>query len=212
MDILTHPKVRITIPGGHRGFVDLPSTADTDLPVPDGCLLMMDSYDDSEEPYCMLKKEANEEVEVEGSHVSVISHIGTDPVVLSFHKVWSVEDDPELVKFREKRLGDERRAYENQFVRGAKFRIVKAGANISGMVPIAPYTQQGFREELAVGTILQCAGSSMTFGDGVPAIKWLREDGKYICNDAVFSHVQGGMWSGQYPAPGWMELVAEVPQ
>lgn len=103
----------------------------------------------------------------------------------------------------------ERLAYCNQFVRGKKFRVIKAGGYISGMKPVAPYVQQGYREQLEVGTVLMCAGESMTFGDGVPAIKWLREDGKPICNDAIFSHVVGGMWAGQVPEPGWMELVTE---
>jgi hypothetical protein len=165
-----------------------------------------------DELYCLIHKRDNTEVDADGACAWVVSHTGGEPMMMAFYRTWVVADDLTLKQEQDKRDGDARRAYENQFVRGAKFRIVKAGANISGMVPIAPYTQQGFREGLAVGTVLQCAGSSMTSGDGIPAIKWLREDGKSICNDAVFSHVQGGMWSGQYPAPGWMELIpVEVP-
>lgn len=113
------------------------------------------------------------------------------------------------VKAAEEAKRAERLAYRKQFVRGKKFRVIAEGSYIHGMVPIAPYCQQGFSEPLAVGTILTCAGESMTYGDGVPAIKWLREDGKPICNDAIFSNVVGGMWGGQVPEPGWMEPVTE---
>ena len=98
-------------------------------------------------------------------------------------------------------------AYRDLFIKGAKFRVIKKGAYISGMKPIAPYASQGHHEHLDVGRILTCAGSSMTHGDGVSAVKWLDADGNWICNDALFSHVIGGMWGGQIPEPGWLELV-----
>ena len=96
-------------------------------------------------------------------------------------------------------------SHRDQFVRGAQFKVIKPGAWISGTRPIAPYTRQGHREILDVGRVLTCAGSSMTAGDGVPAVKWLDEKGRYICDDAIFSHVIGGMWGGQLPEPGWLE-------
>ena len=57
------------------------------------------------------------------------------------------------------------------------------------------------------GDILTCAGSSMTFGDGVPALKWTDENGDWIANDCTFTPVQGGMWSGQIPEDGYLEEV-----
>jgi hypothetical protein len=93
------------------------------------------------------------------------------------------------------------------FRAGRKFRVIKAGASIDGMVPIAPYCQQGFRKPLPVGTILTCRGSGMTFGDGVPAVKWADEHDQWICNDAVFEPTKGGMWGGQLPADGYVEPV-----
>ncbi len=99
--------------------------------------------------------------------------------------------------------------YRQQFVRGAKFRVIKAGANISGMKPHGPNCQVGYREILEVGRIIVCSGDSMTYGDGVPAIKWENENRQAICNDAIFSHCLGGMWSGHYPEPGWLESVED---
>ena len=43
---------------------------------------------------------------------------------------------------------------------------------------------------------LLCNGVQMTFGDGVPVVKWLTKDGKWIANDCEFLPKQGGMWFG----------------
>lgn len=102
------------------------------------------------------------------------------------------------------------KAYKALFKKGQKFRVIKAGAKISGMVPIAPWTQQGFRRELEVGDVLTCRGSSMTAGDGVPAIKWADEKDDWICNDPLFyPQLDNGMWTGQYPARGYLEPIDE---
>lgn len=47
----------------------------------------------------------------------------------------------------------------------------------------------------------------MTFGDGVPALKWKDADGEWLANDCLFQPVQGGMWSGQVPEDGYLEAV-----
>lgn len=95
-----------------------------------------------------------------------------------------------------------------KFEKGKKYRVVKSGARLYGYKPIAPYCEEGWGKTLEVGEILTCAGSSMTMGDGVPAIKWKDSDGNWLANDCLFSPVQGGMWGGQVPEDGYLEEVA----
>lgn len=91
------------------------------------------------------------------------------------------------------------------FCEGRKFRVIKAGAKLQGMQPVRG-GQQGWAQSLAVGTILTCAGKSMTFGDGVPIVKWTDENGKFLANDCEFKPSLGGMWSS-YPNPEFLEAV-----
>jgi hypothetical protein len=92
-----------------------------------------------------------------------------------------------------------------KYEKGKKYRVVRAGARLSGYRPTAPYCQEGWSRSLEVGEVITCAGDSMTFGDGVPAIKWLDANGKWIANDCLFHPVKGGMWGGQVPADGFLE-------
>ena len=93
---------------------------------------------------------------------------------------------------------------------GMKFRVVKEGARLRGMelVPDVHYTAyQGFRYDLRVGDVITCVGSSMTMGDGVPAVKWQdpREGGRGF--DVLFDPHAGGMWGGLPPEDGYLEPV-----
>lgn len=96
-----------------------------------------------------------------------------------------------------------------KYEKGKRYRVVKPGAKLRGMKPIAPYCSQGWGKTLEVGEVITCAGSNMTFGDGVPALKWLDADGKWLANDCLFSPVQGGMWGGQVPEDGYLEELPE---
>jgi hypothetical protein len=93
----------------------------------------------------------------------------------------------------------------SDFKEGTRWRVVKEGAKLWGMKPIAPYTQQGWGRDLVVGDVLTCGGSGWTGGDGVPAIKWCGADGEWLANDCLFAPVKGGMWGGQVPADGYLE-------
>lgn len=93
-----------------------------------------------------------------------------------------------------------------QYEQGKKYRVIKEGARLSGMRPVAPYCQEGWGMELAVGAVLTCDGTSMTFGDGVPALKWKDADGNWLANDCLFRPIKGdAMWGGQLPADGYLE-------
>lgn len=93
----------------------------------------------------------------------------------------------------------------SDFKQGTRWRVVREGARLWGMVPIAPYAQQGWQRQLRVGDVLTCGGMGMTFGDGVNAIKWLGENGEWLANDCLFEPVKGGMWGGQVPGDGYLE-------
>jgi hypothetical protein len=94
-----------------------------------------------------------------------------------------------------------------KYEKGRRYRVVKAGAKLSGMKPVAPYCEQGWGKELEIGEVITCAGTAMTFGDGVPAMKWHDADGRWLANDCLFSPVKGGMWGGQVPEDGYLEEV-----
>lgn len=94
---------------------------------------------------------------------------------------------------------------QSKFIKGQKWRVIKDGSSLSGMQPI-PGGQQGWGKRLAVGDVLTCAGVSMSFGDGVPLVKWLDENGKYLANDCEFLPAVGGMWN-MHPNLDFLELV-----
>lgn len=94
-----------------------------------------------------------------------------------------------------------------KYEKGRRYRVVRDGARLTGMQPIDRNAQQGWRKDLVVGDILTCLGTSMTRGDGVPALKWGDETGQWMANDCIFSPVSGGIWSGQVPVDGYLEEV-----
>lgn len=91
------------------------------------------------------------------------------------------------------------------FTKGKRYRVIKNGARITGMVSLGYGAFTGFSCKLPIGTIITCSGSSMSFGDGVPLVKWTDEKGNFICNDAEFSPSVGGMWNRQ-PDSSYLEV------
>jgi hypothetical protein len=75
---------------------------------------------------------------------------------------------------------------EDKYPAGSRWRGVREGASLWGMRPVAPYVQQGWRQELHVGDVITSTGISMTGGDGVPHLKWAGADGEWLANDCVF--------------------------
>lgn len=94
---------------------------------------------------------------------------------------------------------------QSLYVKGDRYRVVKAGCRLEGMQPIQG-GQRGWGKMLAVGDVLTCDGRSMTFGDGVPVIKWQDENGNFLANDCCFVPALGGMWTS-YPDPSCLEKV-----
>ena len=90
-----------------------------------------------------------------------------------------------------------------KFTKSKRYRVIKAGGRLVGLKPIQG-GQQGWARPAAVGEILTCAGEAMTFGDGVPVIKWLDADGGYIANDCEFRPAIGGLWTSR-PDPSYLE-------
>lgn len=93
---------------------------------------------------------------------------------------------------------------QRDFKAGQKWRVAIDGAFLSGMKPTGPYAQQGWAMRAPNGTVLTCTGVQMTFGDGVPTVKWADADGEWLANDCTFSPSTGGMWF-QAPIDGALQ-------
>lgn len=83
---------------------------------------------------------------------------------------------------------------EKDLADGRRFRVIKAGGQLHGLKPTAPYCQTGWAKPVEVGTVLTCAGRLWTQGDGVPVIKWKDANGCWIANDCEFEPSRGSMW------------------
>jgi hypothetical protein len=117
----------------------------------------------------------------------------------NIHKLKTKED-------WEKADRETRFEYRDQFKRGQVYKCLKP-VRISGMRPLGPNEWQGFSVLIPEGDTIVCAGESMTAGDGVPAIKWNDGNNTPFGRDAIMSEIVGGMWGGQVPEPGYLELV-----
>lgn len=92
---------------------------------------------------------------------------------------------------------------QRDFKKGQKWRVCAHGVHLWGMKPI-PGGQQGRQAPAPLSTVLTCAGVCMTFGDGVPVVKWTDANGQWIANDCIMSPAEGGMWSSA-PADGTLQ-------
>jgi hypothetical protein len=98
-------------------------------------------------------------------------------------------------------------AYRGLFTKGRRFRVAAAGVTLHGTQPVRGGGHQGWKKVLSVGDVLTCDGTSMTSGDGVPAVKWRGAGGEYLAGDCTAARVIGGTWDGQVPAPGQLEPI-----
>lgn len=90
---------------------------------------------------------------------------------------------------------------------GAKFKVVSEGVYVSGMKPDHRWsnTWGGYREDLPVGTVIECNGFGPGWGsDPGYGIEWKIEGVDHVeVRPAI-----GGVWAYR-PAPGLLEPVEE---
>lgn len=93
---------------------------------------------------------------------------------------------------------------------GASYRVIREGARLRGMLPArAPngcLYHIGWGRSLAVGEVIVCDGTTMTMGDGVPAVKWRDQNVTTGIRDCIFSPQVGNMFS-MVPADGYLEPI-----
>ena len=84
---------------------------------------------------------------------------------------------------------------KHRYPEGAKFRVVKPGAYLSGMRPIAPSAFQGARIDLAVGDVIEVSRVAPGWGSdpGPPIVQW-----KADMNFPEFRPQVGSFW---FPEP-----------
>jgi hypothetical protein len=97
----------------------------------------------------------------------------------------------------------------DDYPKGSRWRVTMPGAKLWGMVAAGRGCYEGWNKHLQVGDIITSDGTSMTSGDGVPAIKWLDENGDMLAVDCCFAPTKGGMWDGEVPEDGYLEPVEE---
>jgi hypothetical protein len=93
--------------------------------------------------------------------------------------------------------------------KGARFRVVKAGARLSWMVPVAAFAHSGGGRPLEVGEVIESRGFIMGWGsDNIPECNFTVVEGEPLPENAV--HVvfkpDHAFWS-PWPAEGWLEPV-----
>lgn len=95
------------------------------------------------------------------------------------------------------------------FTQGRRFRVVKDGAALTGMVAAGVGMWRPLRMELPVGSIITCLGRAMSWGsDGVPVIVWGDQDGVAFAPDAEFSPRVGDLWVS-VPDPDFLNVLEE---
>jgi len=95
------------------------------------------------------------------------------------------------------------------YTEGRKFRVIREGARLSGLVPSGPSAHRGYGFDLHVGDVITCTGWSMGWGsDSIPCTHWTAEG---IDPSAQFVDFRptAGLWQ-PYPADGFVEPIEEV--
>jgi len=91
---------------------------------------------------------------------------------------------------------------------GAKFRIVREGAHLSGLTPIRGMSSsyRGWRQDLHVGDVIECAGFGPGWGsDPGYGIGWFSEQAREDHASFVEFYPEVGGAFAYRPAPGFLE-------
>lgn len=94
---------------------------------------------------------------------------------------------------------------------GTRFRVISEGGRLVGMRAVAPFSWQGWRQNLAVGDIIMCNGFGPGFGmDPGYGVEFTSE--KSLAEHVVhvmFEPNAGTMWDG-HPRAGFLEPLQVV--
>ena len=89
-----------------------------------------------------------------------------------------------------------------QYPAGAVFRVIEAGARLSGMEPVHG-GHRGWSRDLVLGEEITCLGMTMGWGsDSIPCVHW-QVEGKAF----VRVRPEVGLWQ-PWPVPGFLERVS----
>jgi len=100
-------------------------------------------------------------------------------------------------------------AREEGWQAGRRFRVIREGARLSGMVPMdIPNALQSWGRPLEVGEIIESRGFIMGWGsDSLPEVNFTAAD---VPDNARHVHLypSAGMWM-PWPADGYLEEVVD---
>jgi hypothetical protein len=86
---------------------------------------------------------------------------------------------------------------------GAKFRVIKEGARLTGWQPAGPSSHRGWRQDLHIGDVIECTGVGPGWGSDPGFGVEFKVPG---VNSVDFQPSVGGIWNYR-PAPGYLEPV-----
>lgn len=92
-----------------------------------------------------------------------------------------------------------------EYAPGRKFKVTRAGCELSGMKPDGPYSWRGYKRPLEVGEVITCAGFGAGFGGDPGYGVEFYEAGVGTCE---FRPSTGSMWTYR-PQPGCLEPIEE---
>jgi hypothetical protein len=96
-----------------------------------------------------------------------------------------------------------------EFVPGKRFRVVREGCSLHGMVPKDGY-RQGWKQALHVGDIIECTGYGRGWGsDPGYGVEWCSEKSKAAHAQNVDFYPEIGIPFLCHPRPGFIEPVTE---
>lgn len=89
---------------------------------------------------------------------------------------------------------------------GRRFRVIREGASLAGMVSERPFSSQGWSQQLPVGTVITCTGFGPGWGsDPGYGVEWASDEATRAGAFSLeFRPGAGGIWN-QHPAPGYLE-------
>ena len=97
-----------------------------------------------------------------------------------------------------------------EYAPGKRFRVIAEGCSLHGMVVMGPGWNQGWKQTLYVGDVIECTGFGQGWGsDPGYGVEWTSEESKAANAHSVDFYPEVGIPFLCHPRPGFIEEVPE---